>query len=96
MIGWVAIPAAPFALLPIVPPELRWILFIWLPFGFLIWAFLSRKLLVLKKYRCPQCGTDTAMIHVEETADSGIVYLRCPCGYQERSRSAGWGGNSGG
>jgi len=69
------------------------VLVVWLPFGFVLWGFLSRKLLVKKKYRCPGCGIDTAMIQVEETGNMGVVYLQCPCGYKERSKSAHWGGN---
>jgi len=90
LLGWVLIPCAPFLFIDLIPPGSQWMLLLWIPFGFVIWALFTRRLLVKQKYVCPQCGTKSAFIYVEEREDIGIVYLKCPCGYQEKSNDTEW------
>jgi hypothetical protein len=95
LLGWVLIPCVPFLLTDLIPSDSRWILLFSIPVSIVIWALITRRLLVKQKYICPQCGAKSAFIHVEEKADVGVVYLKCPCGHQEQSTDIEWNKSGG-
>ena len=82
----VGIPFAPFVFFDHVPESMRWLFLLWIPVGLILWAMLSRRLLVLSRYSCPACKKRTMAVEVVEEGETGHVYFVCSaCGLREKS-----------
>lgn len=95
-VAFVALPFFPILFFGLIPESFRAPLLLWIPIGFMLWARLSRRLLVESRYTCPKCSRKTARIDVVEDGDTGHVFLACPdCGFREKSDDIAWHAPSG-
>lgn len=91
IVAFVGLPSFPLLFAGFIPERYRWIFFLWLPVGFLLWSRLSRRLLVESRYTCPRCNKKVARFEVVERADVGDLYLSCSdCGFREKSDAVAW------
>lgn len=90
VVALVVLPFLPFVFAEAIPQRLRWLVLLWIPVGFFLWARLSRRLLVKASYLCPQCSQMKAQMDVVE--GTGEVFLTCrSCGFREKSTVVAWG-----
>jgi len=94
--AFVGLPFFPVLFLGFIPESFRWPILLWIPVGFILWARLSRRLLVEGRYTCPQCSKRIARVEVVEEGDTGLVFFVCPeCGFRGKSDSVAWHAPSG-
>jgi DNA-directed RNA polymerase subunit RPC12/RpoP len=93
MVALVGLPFLPVVFADSIPERFRWLMLLWLPLGFFLWARLARRLLMKASYKCPQCNQQQARMDVTE--GTGEVFLACrSCGFREKSKVVAWGDGS--